>query len=719
MSANKVRYPGPGCVVEFMQGNSPMQALVLEEQGGRLRLYGLNGRESSMTASRLLPWSGPSVGAGLSRQRMDDILEEHKKRRAALLSQISPLEVWELTQGEVDKASAEWLAGLLWGQPDIDHEAALGHALLTAKTHFRFSPPDFEIFPRAVVEARLQEAESVRAREVFAVTGAQFFQKLWDVYCRKRAPLSPPDFPDPELMEKCKALIFEYLIDPDATENAATWKLLIRGLPESPHLPLFLATAWGLVPEHHNFWLDRIGFDRGEAWADEWQEDADSLREKVAAFITELEAGSPQDVPGGEVLEHPFVSVDPLSTLDRDDAFFVERTPDHGFIAHVALACPAMAWPFGSGLDKAALRRGSSLYLPEGDEHMLPAAIGRSLFSLDAGVSRPSLVLSVRLSADGEPLEVSPRLALVRVRDNLDLESSEMVLDGRERADDSGADDAPSPLERAGRNAPMLREALALAGLLQARRIAAGAVITERPDPEVKVCGQGEDVRVDIVNGLPVNRAHLVVGELMVLANSMLAAWARERGIPLLYRTQDVAVPREFAGVWTEPHEISRVVRVLPAASLEGMPRRHAGLGLAAYATLSSPIRRYVDLLNQGQVISFLREGSPRLNAEALAALLPMVSARLDAAAQVQRFRPRYWKLLFYRQHGDKKWWDAVVAEENEAFVTLSLPWAQIMVRGRRRQFDEKTHAGMDVQVRLGKVQPLLNEIQVLEVREA
>ena len=113
MSANKVKYPGPGCMVEFMQGNSPMQALVLEEQGGRLRLYAINRRESSMPASRLLPWSGPHAGAGLSRQRMDDILEEHKKRRAVLAAEVSPLEVWELIQGEVDKASAEWMAGLV------------------------------------------------------------------------------------------------------------------------------------------------------------------------------------------------------------------------------------------------------------------------------------------------------------------------------------------------------------------------------------------------------------------------------------------------------------------------------------------------------------------------------------------------------------------------------------------------------------------------------
>ena len=94
MSANKIQFPGPGCLVEFMQGNSPMQAVVLEEQGGRLRVYAVNRRESALSASRLLPWSGPSLGSGLSRQRMDEALEKHRSLRAAIAAGISPLEVW-------------------------------------------------------------------------------------------------------------------------------------------------------------------------------------------------------------------------------------------------------------------------------------------------------------------------------------------------------------------------------------------------------------------------------------------------------------------------------------------------------------------------------------------------------------------------------------------------------------------------------------------------
>ena len=96
---------------------------------------------------------------------------------------------------------------------------------------------------------------------------------------------------------------------------------------------------------------------------------------------------------------------------------------------------------------------------------------------------------------------------------------------------------------------------------------------------------------------------------------------------------------------------------------------------------------------------------------------LPMYAccAVLDAAGQVQRFRPRYWKLLYFRQQGDKVWWDGVVTEENDMFVNVSLPAQGMYVRGKRRMFDERTCPGMAVQVRIGRVHPLYNEIQILE----
>ena len=87
-----VRYPGAGCVVEFMQGNAPQIAWVLEEQNGRLRLLLPNRRETALQAARILPWPGPAYEKNCSRAAALEILERHKSRRE--VANVDPLELW-------------------------------------------------------------------------------------------------------------------------------------------------------------------------------------------------------------------------------------------------------------------------------------------------------------------------------------------------------------------------------------------------------------------------------------------------------------------------------------------------------------------------------------------------------------------------------------------------------------------------------------------------
>ena len=82
-----VRYPAPGCVVEYMEGNAVQIALVTEEAGGRLRLLLPNRRETRLNSSRLLPWLGPLHGADLGREDAVRLLEAHKKSREDLAAQ--------------------------------------------------------------------------------------------------------------------------------------------------------------------------------------------------------------------------------------------------------------------------------------------------------------------------------------------------------------------------------------------------------------------------------------------------------------------------------------------------------------------------------------------------------------------------------------------------------------------------------------------------------
>ena len=708
-----VTYPGPGCIVEYMEGNAPQIALVTEEQGGKLRLLLPNRRETRLGTNRLLPWSGPTLPALPGRDAAVHELEQHRSRRAALAESINVLELWEMAEGEMERASAQWFAELGGSAPDVDTIAAYGHALLACKSHFKFQPPHFEIFSAATVEARLAEQEAVRRREVLITGGAVFFRLLWDVYNKKRTlPLADSsDWPPAEIQERLARMLCDRISDPETTEDDNLWRMLVKGLPDVQHLPLHLATAWELVPPHYNFWMDRADYSAGNDWTSAHTEAIARLTEAVRRLESgEQEAGEADglgmpDLP--PFLGLPFISIDGASTRDVDDAYFVEALPDGGKRLYLALACPALLWPFDSELDKAVFRRATSIYLPEGTHHMLPEVLGTHSLSLTAGQTRPALCVRCDVDVDGALVDCEPTVCRVRLGANLTYEDCEAVLEG-----------AAPVLSSAAPFAAQLALGEELSLLRQKVRIAAGAVIMDRPDPKLILEGEGANVKVVLEDAANTPRAQTLVSEMMILASAAMAQWGQEREIPLLYRTQDVGIPKEYAGVWTEPHHMARIIRALVPSCLEAAPRPHAGLGVTAYSPVTSPLRRYPDLVNEAQIVHTVLYGAPRWDAAALADMLTPLNMRLDAAGQVQRFRPRYWKLYYVRQHGDKIWWDGVVTEENDNFATVSLPREQLFVRGKRHMFGERACPGQPVQVRLGKVNPLYNEIVLLEVAE-
>jgi exoribonuclease-2 len=676
-----VKFPGPGCIVEFLQGNRPEVAWVLEESAGRCRLYTMHKRETKLPAARLLPWAGPQYDPAASRAVMEERLSLHDARRQELAGGVDPMAVWELAQGELERARAEWFAGLVWDRPDADRVAAMGRALLEHKTHFKFNPPDFEVHPADKVEARLAEQELAKERERVVLGGQAFFAALWEAYTRRQRPPAAPD--DADLAARLRDLLFAAMAERSDPEAQALWKSLTKGLPEVPYLALYLAQAWGLVGEHHNVQLEVEGYAWGDVWAAEHAADLAGMRTRFEELRRPAEAA-------------PYVSVDSATTRDIDDAFVVTRAGD-GYRVSLALACPALDWPFGSGLDAAVRERASSIYLPEGTSHMLPEELGLELFTLRAGEERPGLVLDFELDAQGTVVSLVPREAWVRISENSTYEKVEEAL-------------------AAGTADPSLAAAFELAEKLRAGRIAAGAVVVERPDPKL-ILRQEDGATVVDLEDTPENaRAQLVVSEFMILGNAAMGAWARDAGLPMLYRTQDVTLPKDAAGVWRAPEEAYRVVRMAGCTLLEPEPRLHACLGVLAYSPITSPLRRYPDLMNQAQALCWLRTGAPLWTREDLVRLLPVITARVEAASRIQRYRTRYWKLEYFRQRKDQ-FFSAVVVEDAQ-FVSATLPREQFFVRAPRDLFGEKVYPGKRFAVRLGKINPLLNEVRLMEAVE-
>jgi exoribonuclease-2 len=152
-----------------------------------------------------------------------------------------------------------------------------------------------------------------------------------------------------------------------------------------------------------------------------------------------------------------------------------------------------------------------------------------------------------------------------------------------------------------------------------------------------------ENDRVRIVRrkrGAPLDK---LVSEMMILANSAWGELLAERDVAAIYRVQSTGKVR--FGVHPEPHE---------------------GLGVASYAWMSSPLRRYVDLVNQWQLAAALAGRRPPFarNSDALLAALrafEVTAARYD---EHQRGMETYWSLRWLLQE-DIKTLEAVVLREN------------------------------------------------------
>jgi len=674
--------PCPGTIVEYLQDNQPHLAMVLEEQGGRLRLFTQRGRETTMPTARLLPWVGPKTSLPASRAQMEERLAHHQEARRLAAASVDVMEIWQLAQGELQSASLDWFAGLVWDSPEADKTAAMGRALLDAKTHFKFQPPVFLIHPEEVVTARLAEQEALRKLRALVLAGQDFFAELW-----KRGKTATP--PEGEVAEKLADLVLSRVRRPDDPSEEALWRDLTKRVPEHPHQALLLAQAWGLVPAHHNYLLDQADYD----WQDQWSLDHSRLIEDIRRAVA-------QQVRPPDISD--LISVDSASTRDIDDAFILSRTADGGFEMTMAIACPCLNWPWESDLDRTVAKRASSLYLPEGVSHMLPESLGMDLFSLQAGEDRPALILTFRLDAQGVVRDFSPRAGWVRLRDNT---SYPLV----EQATLAGTEPWAGAHE--------------LAVLLQNARIRQGAVIFDQPDPDFTLedCGEGRgaELRVRLTHKPASPQAQLLVSEMMILANTQIARWSIDQRLPLLYRTQNVALPPGSAGRYTRPEDMYRMARLLAGATLSAKPEIHVSLGVKAYASVTSPLRRYVDFLNVAQVVHLLTQGRPRLDRDQVEAGLPHWRACLESVGRIQQYRSRYWKLTYLRQQGQDHLWPAVLVDQSPTSAVFSLPAEQILVRASKRLVGEKCFPGGHYLLRLGKVDPLLNEIKVMDVREA
>jgi exoribonuclease-2 len=139
--------------------------------------------------------------------------------------------------------------------------------------------------------------------------------------------------------------------------------------------------------------------------------------------------------------------------------------------------------------------------------------------------------------------------------------------------------------------------------------------------------------------------AQALVAECMILANYAAALFLKERNVPALYRTQK---PGRMTGEGQDSMSLAARMRLRHAFNrtiVDTAPRKHAGLGLDCYCSISSPMRKYLDLVVQRQLVAAVRGDRPVYNRARLRAITAELQPVLTRASMVESERRRYWLL--------------------------------------------------------------------------
>ncbi|MDQ4081518.1 MAG: RNB domain-containing ribonuclease [Actinomycetota bacterium] len=314
-------------------------------------------------------------------------------------------------------------------------------------------------------------------------------------------------------------------------------------------------------------------------------------------------------------------TIDPEEAKDFDDALTVVREGD-GLRVWVHIADVAAYVPTGSPLDRDAAERALSVYVPGRVEPMLPERLSADLCSLRPHTDRRCVSVEIAFDGKLEPGPAALYRSVIRSRERLTYEHAEKILAGEERASE----------EIAG----ALRVAKRLTSELRRRRYRRGALRIETGEIGFSFDGDGGVERAWIEGE---RLAHMLVEELMILANEAVASLLAGRRRPALFRVHerpdpqaielllaklaDLEVPTPPVPEHLTPAEGARlaartstrvaeyatqsgrgeeafpalVLRALKQARYDPRNLGHSGLASRAYCHFTSPIRRYPDLV--------------------------------------------------------------------------------------------------------------------------
>lgn len=572
--------------VFFEEDGSFKVASIMTETQGSMQIESASGKRSKIKLNNVLmrfdvPLAGFMEAANAEAETLDlDFL-------------------WECCS-EPEFGFEEFAAEYYGRKPTAVEAAAIAIKLHSAPVYFnRKGKGRYKAAPAEILKAALAGLEKKR---LLAEKMASYVEQL-------KAHSMPE-----ELMQKLDMLLYE----PD--KNAFEYKTLDSAAAALHLSHIKLLHACGAIPSVHDYHLGAF------------------LREyfpKGSDFGTDDIPGVPDDLPLAEV---EAFSIDDSTTTEIDDALSVQQLADGITRVGIHISAPALGIAVDSPLDKEAMHRLSTVYMPGHKITMLPESTIRP-FSLDEGEIKPVLSLYLDVAPDLTVLQRNSKVERIRIADNLRHDALEPYFNETTLEADSGH--------------PYWSRLRFLFDLAESLEKARGKYDPTKP-PQVDYNFYVTDGKVSIVSrhrGSPMDK---VVAELMIEANSQWGALLAKHGVPGLYRAQMGG--KVYMTTKAEPHQ---------------------GLGVAQYSWSTSPLRRAVDLINQRQIISVVLNTEPAYpqKSEALTTHMRNFELTYKAYSEFQIRMERYWCLQYLIQENVQEihatvWRENLVRLDNLPYMT-------------------------------------------------
>jgi exoribonuclease II len=592
----------PGDVFEiFLQKRIELCACISLKKN-KLHILTENSREMNVPESRIIHVTRKVFAPEQPHSKIVALLKSMSRTRKEIAESIDLQKFWELLDAEGTHLSLEDLAELVFPEgSQASNESALNRAIYADKTYFLHEGESILIQTRESIEkAMIQREKEAREEEEKNSLAMWLTAKL-----TQQTVQDPPTIS--RLIDGLKSLAVQESEQPDRG-----WvKEILKRAKQSSEDVFSLLVKLGVFDRDENLELIKHGFPQNYSHH--------SLTE-----IKQMQTLDPVESSTGRIpLQHlACFTIDSSDTRDMDDALSIRETSDGNLEVGVHITDIASCISPGSFLDQEARERSQTLYMPDQTIYMFPTEFSENLASLIPGTDRLAISTLVTFTPEGNMLDYTITPSLVQVHNRYSYEEVEQQI-----------------------NEVPFNQLLAITTQLRQRRLSQGAIAMPRPEMSVHVDAE-KQVSIEIRERETASQ--IIVSELMIHANYLAARTAVETDCPFPYRYQDPPgedIPVASAGF--DPVIAHRQRRLMTRAASSIEPRNHFSLGLPYYTNVTSPLRRYFDLIAQRQLKSIVSDDEP-FTPDEISMLLYELDNTVSRTNSIAMERERYWYLKYF-----------------------------------------------------------------------